>query len=198
MSTKPSLTLRRRLAAPPAKVYDAWTDPAKMMRWFGPEQAQTLRAETEEEAMAPVVSKVSNEVQIRKLIDEWASAFRAKNIDGLMANHSPDIVLFDVPSPLQYRGADAYRKNWEQWLPTLEGPIGYEIRELSVTAGDDVAFSHSLNRISGTRTSGEAIDVWVRATVGYRKIDGEWCVTHEHVSVPFYMDTGKAACDLEP
>ena len=49
-------------------------------------------------------------MQIRKLIDEWATAFRAKNIDGLMANHSPDIVLFDVPSPLQYRGADAYRK----------------------------------------------------------------------------------------
>ena len=40
--------------------------------------------------------------------------------------------------------------------------------------------------------------MWVRVTVGYRKLDGEWVVTHEHVSVPFYMDTGKAACDLKP
>jgi uncharacterized protein (TIGR02246 family) len=148
--------------------------------------------------MAVVVSQESNEAQIRRLIDQWVTALRAKDIDGLMSNHAPDIVLFDLPPPLQYRGADAYRKNWEQWLPTLEGPIDYEIRELSVAAGDDVAFCHSLNRISATRTNGEATDVWVRATVGYRKIDGEWIVTHEHVSVPFYMETGKAACDLEP
>jgi ketosteroid isomerase-like protein len=126
------------------------------------------------------------------------TALRPKNIDALMSNYASDIVLFHVPSPLQYRGAEAYRKNWQQWLPTFGGPIGYEIRELSVTTGDVVAFCHSLNRSSGTRTNGEASDVWVRATVGYRKIDGEWMVTHEHVSVPFYMDTGKAACDLKP
>lgn len=47
LATKPSLTLRRRLNAPPAKVYEAWTDPAKMMRWFGPAQAETVRAETD-------------------------------------------------------------------------------------------------------------------------------------------------------
>ena len=148
--------------------------------------------------MATEASQASNEAKVRDLIDAWATAFRAKNIDGLMANHSPDIVLFDLPPPLQYRGADAYRKNWQEWLPTLEGPIGCEIRELSVTAGDDVAFSHSLNRISSKRTDGETTDVWVRVTVGYRKLEGEWVVTHEHVSVPFYMDTGKAACDLKP
>jgi uncharacterized protein YndB with AHSA1/START domain len=45
LATKPSLTLKRRLNAPPAKVYGAWTDPAQIMRWFGPEQAEMLRAE---------------------------------------------------------------------------------------------------------------------------------------------------------
>ena len=47
VTTKPSLAIKRRLNAPPARVYEAWTDPAKMMRWFGPEQAETLRAETD-------------------------------------------------------------------------------------------------------------------------------------------------------
>lgn len=148
--------------------------------------------------MATEAGQASNEARIRGLIHEWVTALRAKNIDGLMANHSPDIVLFDLPTPLQYRGADAYRKNWEQWLPTIEGPIGCDIRELSVTAGDDVAFSHSLNRISSKRTNGETTDVWVRVTVGFRKLEGEWVVAHEHVSVPFDMDSGKAACDLKP
>ena len=45
--TKPSLTIKRRLNAPPAKVYGAWTDPAQIARWFGPGQAETLRAETD-------------------------------------------------------------------------------------------------------------------------------------------------------
>ncbi len=32
----PSLTLKRRLNAPPAKVFAAWTDPEKLAHWFGP------------------------------------------------------------------------------------------------------------------------------------------------------------------
>jgi ketosteroid isomerase-like protein len=39
----------------------------------------------------------------------------------------------------------------------------------------------------------------VRATVCYRRIDGKWMVTHEHLSVPFYMDGSfRAAVDLKP
>src|SRR5260370_33644235 len=38
--TRPSLTVKRRLNAPPAKVYAAWTDPEKMTRWFGPANAR--------------------------------------------------------------------------------------------------------------------------------------------------------------
>lgn len=47
LDAKPSLTLRRRLNAPPPRVYEAWTDPAKMMRWFAPANVETLRAETD-------------------------------------------------------------------------------------------------------------------------------------------------------
>jgi ketosteroid isomerase-like protein len=116
-----------------------------------------------------------------------------------MSHYAPDILLFDLAPPLQYKGADAYRKNWEEWFATWQGPIGYEIHNLSITAGDGVAFSHSLNRIRGTRTSGEKTDVWVRATACRRKINGKWLITHEHVSVPFYMDGSyRAAVDLKP
>ena len=34
---KPSLTLKRRLNAPAEKVYAAWTDPQKIVKWFGPD-----------------------------------------------------------------------------------------------------------------------------------------------------------------
>jgi len=149
--------------------------------------------------MTTETTKTNDEAQIRQLVNNWAKALRAKDVDGLMSNYAPDMLLFDLAPPLQYKGADAYRKSWEEWLPTFQGPVGYEIRDLSITAGDDVAFCHSLNRISGTRANGEKTDTWVRATVCYRKIDGTWMVTHEHVSVPFYMDgTYRAAVDLKP
>jgi ketosteroid isomerase-like protein len=145
-------------------------------------------------------SNIANvEAQIRDRIDNWAKAVRAKDVNGVMSHYASDILTFDLAPPLEYKGANAYRKNWEAWFPTFRGPIGYEIRDLRITASDDIAFCHSLNRISGTRTNGEETDVWVRATVGLRKINGKWMVTHEHISVPFYMDgSDKAALDLKP
>jgi uncharacterized protein YndB with AHSA1/START domain len=44
---QPSLTLKRQLKAPPAKVFAAWTDPEKMKRWMGPGEIKTMRAESD-------------------------------------------------------------------------------------------------------------------------------------------------------
>ncbi len=44
---QPSLTLKRRLKAPPAKVFAAWTDPEKMTQWMGPGEIKTRRAESD-------------------------------------------------------------------------------------------------------------------------------------------------------
>jgi uncharacterized protein (TIGR02246 family) len=141
----------------------------------------------------------SDEAEIRALIDNWVKAVRAKDIDRIMPHYAPAVLSFDLPPPLVYEGKEACRKNWEDWFPTFQGPVGYEIHNLRIVAAAGVAFSHSLNRIAGKRTSDEETDVWVRATVGYRKINGRWMITHEHVSVPFYMDGSyRAAVDLKP
>jgi ketosteroid isomerase-like protein len=116
-----------------------------------------------------------------------------------MSNYVPEILVYDIAPPLLYRGAAAYRKNWEEWFASWQGPIGYEISDLSIAVGDDVAFSHSLNRIHGKRIDEEDTDVWVRMTACYRKINGKWLIAHEHISVPFYMDgSNRAAVDLKP
>jgi uncharacterized protein YndB with AHSA1/START domain len=47
LAQKPSLTLKRRLNAPPAKVYAAWTEPEKLTRWFGPDSGAVTKAETD-------------------------------------------------------------------------------------------------------------------------------------------------------
>lgn len=141
----------------------------------------------------------SDEARIREAIDNRAKALRVKDIKGVMSHYAADLLTFDLAPPLEYVGSDSLRKNLEDWFPTFRGPIGYGISDLHIDVSQDLALCRSLNRITGTRTGGEKTDVWVRATVGLRKIDGKWLIAHEHVSVPFYMDGSyKAAVDLRP
>jgi PhnB protein len=91
------------------------------------------------------------------------------------------------------------KKGLETWFSTFNGPIEYDIRELTIATGDDIAFCHSLDHMSGTMSDGQKTDLWLRNTIGLRKIDGKWKITHQHESVPFYMDGSfKAAIDLKP
>ncbi len=74
--------------------------------------------------MAAEKDKAIDEAQIRQLIDGWARALRAKDIDGVMSHYAPEILLFDLAPPLQYLGENAYRKNWVEWFATWQGPVG--------------------------------------------------------------------------
>lgn len=141
-----------------------------------------------------------DEALIRTLRDELTNAIRAKDADGVVSHYAAETVMFVLAPPLQFKGDESPGKNGvEEWFSTFQGSIGYEIRDLNITTGETVAFCHSLNRISGTRSDGEATDIWVRETLCFRKIDGEWKITHQHQSVPFYMDgSNRAAVDLKP
>jgi uncharacterized protein (TIGR02246 family) len=143
-------------------------------------------------------NKALDEVQIRALIEEKIKAVRAKDIDGATSSYAPDVLSFDVVNALQYVGSDAIRKRLEEWFSSFQGSIGFEIRDLSITSGDRVAFSHSLNHVSATTAGGEKLDMWWRETACYRKIDGKWLITHQHSSVPFDVESGKASLDLKP
>jgi ketosteroid isomerase-like protein len=107
-------------------------------------------------------------------------------------------VSFDIVPPLQYVGADAYRKHWEEAFASFPGPIDYEIADLSITLGDDVAFTHSFNRLSGTMNTGQKVGNWLRWTACFRKIGGKWLIVHMQASVPVALETGKAVLDLKP
>jgi ketosteroid isomerase-like protein len=143
-------------------------------------------------------SKAMDEAQIRGLIDDRIKAVCAKDINGAMSNIAPDILSFDVVNPLQYIGSDALRKRAKEWFSSFQGSISYELCDLSIATGNDVAFSHSLNHVRAMKTDGVEIDMWWRATVCYRKIEGKWMVTHEHSSVPFDVKSGRASLDLIP
>jgi ketosteroid isomerase-like protein len=136
--------------------------------------------------------------EIRRLVDKRLEAICAKDVDGATSMAALDYVLFDVVEPLRSTGANASKRRAEEWFSTFQGPIGYEIRDLQITAAGGVGFSHGLNHVSATKTDGNRLDMWWRATVCYRKMDGRWRITHEHNSVPFDVTNGKASLGLEP
>jgi len=139
-----------------------------------------------------------NEAAIRDLVDRLVKAVRAKDLDGVMSAYAPDLVAFDIVPPLQYVSAESYKKPWRAVFELYEKPLQYEVRDLSITASDDVAFSHSLNLLTGTMKNGRKTDLWLRFTACYRKIDGKWLIAHLQASVPVDMGTGKALLDLKP
>lgn len=136
---------------------------------------------------------------IRSRLDGWAAAIRAKDAEAVLSFYVDDPLVFDLAPPLRRSGKPALRRALSEWFPTFEGPVGWDLRDLDVAAGDELAFCSSLVRIGGTRTDGEETDVWARLTICLRNVGGEWMLAHEHSSTPFYMDGSlKAAVDLEP
>ncbi|HEX3415204.1 MAG TPA: SgcJ/EcaC family oxidoreductase [Stellaceae bacterium] len=137
---------------------------------------------------------------IRALEERFVAAFKARDVDAIMKAYAPDqtLVVFDVVPPRQYVGAAAYRKDWQTFLDSFEGPITVELTDLDVAADRNLAYSHSIQRVAGTDKQGKKLDLTVRVTDVYKKSRGRWLVIHEHVSVPVDLDAGKPDLSSKP
>ena len=128
---------------------------------------------------------MSDEQQIRALIEAWATAAHDGDLATVLANHAPDIVMFDVPPPNQgVRGIDAYRDTWPPFFEWQAGGAIFEIESLEITAGTEVAFAFALLRCGTATDLVRDPEQRLRLTVGLRKTGGRWIVTHEHHSFP--------------
>jgi ketosteroid isomerase-like protein len=126
------------------------------------------------------------EIQIRALIEAWADAVRRHDLPAILAHHEQDIVMFDVPPPLQSRGIEAYRKTWDLFFGYHQPSQAFDVEELAITAGRDVAFAVVIMRCgSGTSiVPSEKGGFLFRLTIGLRNVNGDWRIAHEHHSVP--------------
>jgi ketosteroid isomerase-like protein len=145
-----------------------------------------------EDAMA------STESEVKALLDGRSEAVWIKDIDRLMSFYSPDIVYFDIVPGLQYVGSAALRPRFLDWFDNFEGSIGQEIGDLNISADGDIAVAYMLIRASGTLKNGREVGYWVRVTTCCRRSNHRWLITHEHVSLPVDVESGRAATDLVP
>ena len=124
------------------------------------------------------------EMEIRALIALWSQAVRDENLAGIRASHDPDILMFDVPPPLQSRGLDAYMATWKLFYDASPKPVAFDFSDVEITAGQDVAFATAIGHCVVLERSGETYDLDFRLTMAFRKHDERWLIVHEHHSVP--------------
>ncbi|MEV1085232.1 SgcJ/EcaC family oxidoreductase [Streptomyces sp. NPDC050211] len=126
-----------------------------------------------------------DEARIRTLITNWAEAVHRGDLDGVLADHAQDIVMYDVPPPHEgIHGIDAYRASWPPFFAWQAQGASFDIESLDITAGADVAYAHALLRCGTPEELTERPTLRLRLTLGLRKEDGRWLVAHEHHSFP--------------
>ncbi len=124
-----------------------------------------------------------DEQEIREMVLRWTDAVHTGDLDRVVANHAPDIVMFDVPPPEDgIRGHKAYRDTWPPFFEWQRAGAVFDVMELSVTAGEDVAFAWALLRCGSPNELSAGPERRLRLTIGLRKDAGRWKVTHEHHS----------------
>ena len=137
---------------------------------------------------------------IQLLFERWKTAFEAKDVNGVMAMYAPGATLtaYDVVPPLQFKGADEYRKDYSSFFAQFDGPIHVDLPDMHIEAGTGAAFAYGVERLTGKLKDGTPVDMWLRYTEGLKYMNHQWRIVHEHISVPVDLTTGKARTDLKP
>jgi ketosteroid isomerase-like protein len=139
------------------------------------------------------------EAEIRAIIDARIAAIRGKDAARAVACLADDVVAFELAPPLALApGAARDAEGFAAWLGGFE-EIDVEVRDLAIEADGSVGFAHALHHLTGTRTGGRKVSLWMRSTLCFRREQDGWKIAHAHTSVPFHMDGSfRAAVDLEP
>ena len=150
--------------------------------------------------MKPEMTRQNDEQAIREVIESQLAALSAKEVDGAINVYAKDTVMYTLAPPLHSQNNDeaSAAAAVQEWFDTWEGPLKYETRDLQITVSGDLAISSSLRHMIGDQKE-QHVDMWFRKTLGFKRIDGQWKIIHDHESVPFYMDGSMmAAVDLQP
>lgn len=141
-----------------------------------------------------------DEDEIRTVVEGKAAALGTGDVKALLSYYATEVVEFSLAPPLQQPADAQDPARTERWLTTFEAPPVREVTRLKIAVSGDVAFTSSLDSMTATpRGAAEGFTLWFRVTLGLRRIDGRWLITHEHDSVPFEMDGSfRASVGLQP
>jgi len=125
-----------------------------------------------------------DQLAIRDLIEKWSKGVRDQDRTAIRQDHDAKILMFDVSPPFQSKGIDEYMATWETFFRFAEKPIRFDFTDIEITAGADVAFATAVEHCVTIGKDGRREPLDFRLTIGLRKVNGRWRITHEHHSLP--------------
>lgn len=135
------------------------------------------------------------EDQVQRIVAARCHAVFKGDATGIVKDVAENVVIFDVVGAMFAVGKSAALERARQWLASYDGPPLWEIENLNVAAGDDVAFCHCISRARGTLKTQVEVDMWFRTTLGFQKLNNQWQIVHDHSSEPFDPQTGLATME---
>jgi ketosteroid isomerase-like protein len=131
-----------------------------------------------------VSARSSDTAEIKALEHRLIDGIKAKDVKQIMSCYSDDLFVYDVVPPRQYVGAAAFQKPWQGFLSMFKGPVNAEVNDLVIDSDGEIAYSRSVQHVSGTTNEGKPFDSTFRITDVYRKSHGKWVIVQEHISLP--------------
>ena len=135
----------------------------------------------------------ADKAAIQALEDTYNEGFNSKDVDKIMSVYAPgkQLFVFDVVPPREYKGWEAYKKDFEGLFSAFPGPIKNTISEQTVHVVGLVAYGHNIQTSEFSGKDGTNVKIVARTTDIYRKLTGKWLIVEEHNSVPVDLDTMK-------
>jgi len=134
--------------------------------------------------------------EIATVMEAVRQGLLQRNAPAVAGAYASDAAIFDLAPPL------AHSIDVEQlatWLAGWDAPVDQKLHDFQFTVDGNLAVGHGMVHVSTRTKSGEDAAWWMRMTVCLKRHSGTWKITHEHTSVPFYMDGSyRAAIDLSP
>jgi uncharacterized protein (TIGR02246 family) len=129
------------------------------------------------------------QADIRAVLDAYAAAVYAKDVDAFVAIYDDDVHVFDAWGEFESRGIDAMRAMAAGWFGSLgDERVPVEYDDVAIAVSGDVAFAHATVTFVGESATGERLRATTnRFTFCLAKRDGAWKIVHEHASLPIDM-----------
>ena len=131
--------------------------------------------------------KVSAE-EIISLTSKWDRSVAKSDTDSLAENYLENVEVFDIGTQLV--GKDKYKDLWNSCFPYSGESPKVSRRKIKLYAGNDLAFMHFYSKVSGSNITNPDEQPWCRSTVCFQKTGDDWCVVHEHISMPIDFEKG--------
>ena len=142
----------------------------------------------------------TDKAAIQTLEDTYNEGFNSKDVDKVMSVYIPgkQLFVFDLVPPREYKGWDAYKKDFEGLFSEFTGPMKNTISEQTIHVVGSLAYGHNIQSGEFTAKDGKTVKIVARTTDIYRKINGKWLIVEEHNSIPVDLDTMKPDLTSKP